>query len=140
MKRILPILMLVDCSAYNELELYVHYPYTEIKKAAYEYWKDSGVETGSDYSLEFLVKDELETECGHLHIDGCRRTGEVYMLSGLSAERQIVVLMHEVGHLTRGNPGHLECQDVPGDDIMCPAASSNGSMPTARDVKFITEK
>jgi hypothetical protein len=116
--------------------------YADIKLDAHEGWLSAGVETTTSYSLEYLPEDKLDETCGHKGIDGCAKTNAsaIYLKSGMNPQRQLVTLMHEVGHLTRGDGKHLKCLDKPGDNIMCEAAARNGSEPTKTDVKFITEK
>lgn len=141
MSRWLAVILLTGCASSGPVICGPLERYSGVKLQAHEYWKDAGVETTTAYVLEYLTPEALEIECGLSHIDGCSHleSSEIYIKSGISPERQLVVLMHEVGHITKGKIGHLKCLDNPGDDIMCEAASKNGSRPTKRDVKFITE-
>lgn len=88
----------------------------------------------------------VAAECHHQavpdgnHIEGCAKVSacEIYISDDLSPERYQVVLLHELGHLLKGDGGHLDCGgDQPGDDIMCPAGASDGTEPTARDREFV---
>lgn len=113
--------------------------YSDIRDMAYEVWKDVGVETPNCYSLEFLPKNELTESCGRIRSDGCSYnvSQRIYIDYLLSVERQMIVLYHEVGHLVAVNEGHLTCSVKPGDDIMCPAGASLGTVPTLRDAAFV---
>lgn len=110
-----------------------------IRQDVYDAWLDAGADTVTTYSLEYLPEKDLAETCGGLSVDGCSRRSNlsVYIKEGLSYRRRLVVLMHEVGHLTRPTRGHLKCMVSPGDDIMCRAGASDGSLPTARDAAFV---
>lgn len=111
-----------------------------IRDMVYEGWLDVNVETPNCYSIEFLELHELKETCGtDKNADGCsfKTSQRVYVNSDISYDRQMVVMYHEVGHISAVNRGHLKCNVRPGDDIMCPAGASNGTVPTIRDAMFV---
>ena len=85
-------------------------------------------------------RDRIAPE-GH-HVEGCAKIArcEIYVSDDLDPERREQVVLHELGHLLKGSPGHLDCSDQPGDDVMCPAGAGPGSKPTERDRAFVQKR
>lgn len=113
--------------------------YPDIRDDVYDKWLEVGIETPTCYSLTFLQGVEFQAACqGHV-ADGCslRYAKEIYVRSDLEYERQLVVILHEIGHLAAVSKGHLKCMVKPGDDIMCSSGAPNGSTPTLRDAAFV---
>lgn len=75
-------------------------------------------------------------------IEACSKIRDcaIYVSDDLEPERREQVLMHELGHLLKGKPGHLACADQPGDDVMCPAGAMPGTEPTDRDRAFVRDR
>lgn|GEM_PF-6247886 len=60
-----------------------------------------------------------------------------YIADDVTGDKLVMVLTHELGHAIRGVGGHLKCDAMPGDDIMCNGGSVTGEI-TARDVAGVT--
>jgi hypothetical protein len=111
-----------------------------LREYAFSAWADVGVEAPADYRLGLLTTTELQVACetnpDHT-VGGCAFQEErvVLIASDLPPASQQWLAVHEVGHLTRGRHGHLECDRAgKGPDIMCP--KSRGASLTARDIAF----
>jgi hypothetical protein len=102
-----------------------------------------------DVDLIVAPQPEVAEPCANhtppegARIDGCSKISQcrIYISDDLDWERRRNVLLHELGHLIKGRPGHLACVDQPGDDIMCPfGAGPWVDAPTARDHAFVENR
>lgn len=111
-----------------------------LREHAFSTWADVGVETPGDYRVGLLPIAELQAACetqpDHV-VGGCEfhRERVILIASDVSPWAKQWLMVHEVGHLTHGHNGHLQCDRTgKGPDIMC--ANSVGSALTARDIDF----
>jgi hypothetical protein len=118
-------------------------PETEqLRQQAFAAWADVGVETPADYLIGLLPHDELQAACetgSSPDVGGCTFQDErvIFIDADASAGAQRGLIVHELGHLTRGHHGHLPCDRVGrGPDTMC--AHPVGATLTARDVAFVS--
>lgn len=74
-------------------------------------------------------------------LDGCAKINDCKILvsNRINPDRRRRVLIHEMGHILRGDPGHLVCELGNGHDIMCPDGGNDVDEPTDRDRAFIGE-
>ncbi len=111
-----------------------------VRAYAADVWATAGVSTPKDYALGLLPVAELQDACevpsGDPLVHGCTFLDERVILldEALAADGSI----HELGHLTRGTGGHLQCdKHGRGPDVMCPGGQSQPRVgPTARDIAF----
>lgn len=76
----------------------------------------------------------LEPSCGGEGTWGCAYTDSIEILESIPRRYQKLVLMHEMGHVIRGRPGHIDYNDMA---IM--ATPTKGRVITSDDVRFVTE-
>lgn len=114
----------------------------ELRAEAAEAWAAVGVGAPA-YTLVVLNDYELHEACNYPQGDplgGCTfpEQGDVVLLGAdFPREAQLVHLMHELGHLTRGEARtHLQCEPGASADVMCLQAPRSGTVPSARDAAF----
>ena len=129
-----------------------------LRTAAAEAWATVGVEAPEDYSLLFLDRETLTEAChapialpdgSELPPGGCSFPGVVLVSTVADFARQQTVLIHELGHIMRGeirdgelDHAHLDCPETAGGqflgrDVMCMTGAPAGQLPTIRDIAFV---
>ena len=65
------------------------------------------------------------------------QTNGIYILRGLTPQREAEVVLHELGHALRQDGRHLDCPGTPGASVMCTGGSLDMAV-TPADVAFVT--
>jgi hypothetical protein len=64
-------------------------------------------------------------------------TSTVVLRRGLETTTEYYTLLHEMGHILRGDAAHTPCESA-GENIMCPWITTELSAPTDTDMAFVT--
>lgn len=144
MTRLVTLLLLgLSACASRDLSPYVQEETEEtvaLRAYAAAAWQGVGVRTPNDYALGLLPDDELQVACEvpeGKHVAACTFQEErvILLYEGRAAE----ALLHELGHLTRADGAHPQCdRHGRGPDVMCPGEHPGPFVgPTARDAAFV---